>query len=99
MNLQAIDHVAVSVRDVARSAEWYIDVLGFDRQHDDVWGGMPVFVGKNDAAVALFPLRTGKDSKADGRSGSRVLHFAFRTTRSEFLAAQEELRTREIGFE
>src|SRR3982751_2108575 len=99
MNLQAIDHVALSVRDVERSAKWYVDVFGFDRQHADVWSGYPVFVGKNDAAVALFPIRSGKDSEANRPSGPRVLHFAFRTTGSQFLAAQEELRKREIRFE
>ena len=62
MNLQAIDHVALAVRDVEASAKWYCDVLGLERQHDDVWNGYPVFVGKNDAAIALFPVRDQKDS-------------------------------------
>jgi len=97
MNLDAIDHVALAVRDVERSAQWYVDVLGFDRQHDDVWGGYPVFVGKNDAAIALFPIRDKEGTKTP--SSVRVLHFAFRTTRKEFLAAQTELKQRGIDFE
>ena len=99
MDLQALDHVAISVRDMDRSAQWYVDVLGFERQHDDIWGGMPVFVGKNDAAVALFPIRAGKDSGSVPGGIPRVLHFAFRTGRTEFLSAQEELRKRGIEFE
>ncbi len=31
MELEGIDHVAMSVRDVERAAQWYIDVLGFER--------------------------------------------------------------------
>ncbi len=98
MQLQAIDHVALAVRDVERSAQWYVDVLGFERQHDDVWNGFPVFVGKNDAAIALFPLRDKEMSKSAG-TAVRVLHFAFRTDRANFLAAQQELKQRGINFE
>ena len=102
MNLDAIDHVALSVRDVERSAKWYIDVLGFERQHGDVWGNYPVFVGKNDAAIALFPIRD-KHSSATSSSSSpppvRVLHFAFRADRKAFVQAQTELKNRGIDFE
>ena len=111
MNLQAIDHVALSVRDVEASAKWYCDVLGFERQHDDVWNGYPVFVGKNDAAIALFPIRQKNDTESsppsDGAAAAtsssrppiRVLHFAFRASRSDFLTAQKELQQRGIEFE
>ena len=98
MNLQAIDHVALSVRDVERSAQWYIDLLGFERQHDNVWGNYPVFVGKNDAAMALFPIRKKEDS-ASTAAATRVLHFAFRTDRENFSRAQDELKKRAIAFE
>ena len=95
MNLQSLDHVAVSVRDVEVSARWYLDVLGFRRQHDEVWGGHPIFVGNDSAAVALFPVR------GNGKSASavRILHFAFRTDREGFVASQQELKNRGIDFE
>lgn len=103
MNLQAIDHVALSVRDVEASAKWYADVLGFERQHDDVWNSYPVFLGKNDAAIALFPIRSSPPSDgvaaAPSRPPIRVLHFAFRASRSDFLVAQKELKERGIESE
>ena len=34
MDLEGIDHVAMGVRDIERSAKWYIDVLGFERRYD-----------------------------------------------------------------
>jgi catechol 2,3-dioxygenase-like lactoylglutathione lyase family enzyme len=98
MNLHAIDHVALAVRDLEHSARWYIDVLGFERQHAHVWRDYPVFVGKNDAAIALFPLRKVRPGSFEA-SPVRVLHFAFRTGRPEFLAAQRELKQRGIRFE
>ncbi|MFL6515127.1 MAG: VOC family protein [Chthoniobacterales bacterium] len=97
MNLKALDHVAVAVGDVELSAHWYVEVLGLTRQHDDVWNGYPVFVGNGAAAVALFPIRG--NSASESSSGIRILHFAFGTTRSGFIAAQNELKERNIDFE
>jgi len=36
----------MSVRDVEAAANWYIDVLGFERRYEGMWDGIPVFVGK-----------------------------------------------------
>ena len=94
--LQGIDHVALSVRDLARSTQWYIDVLGFEHLYPGMWGGVPVFVGKNRSALALFPVR-GNDDATVG--GIRILHVAFGTTRDQFLAAQRHLTERGIAFE
>ena len=96
--IKALDHVALAVGDVKKSAEWYCDVLGFKRQHEGLWGGIPLFVGKGDAALALFPIR-GERSTSSPRGGARVLHFALRTDRKNFLAAQEELKHRRIEFD
>ena len=60
--IEALDHVALAVRDVERSAQWYADVLGFKRQHEGMWDGVPIFVGNGDAAIAIFPAR---EKKAD----------------------------------
>ena len=107
--LQGIDHVALAVRDVERSAQWYIDILGFARQHEGMWNGIPVFVGKDDAAVALFPVRdhekassakaAAAGSTSHSRDVARILHFALRADRKNFLAAQEELKRRGIRFD
>jgi catechol 2,3-dioxygenase-like lactoylglutathione lyase family enzyme len=109
MQLEGIDHIALSVRDVARSAQWYVEVLGFEPRHEGMWNGVPVFVGKGTTAIALFPLH---DRESEGRAPSRpeeqrgrhggrpsMLHFAMRTNRQNFAAAQEELRRRGIQFE
>lgn len=97
--INALDHVALAVRDVESSAQWYIDVLGFERQHDELWNGIPVFVGKGNAAVALFPARADETLPSSSRGGRRILHFAFRADRQNFLAAQDELKRRGIVFQ
>ena len=99
IELEGIDHVALSVRDVEQSARWYIEVLGFEHRWPGMWDGVPVFVGKGTTALALFPSR-GNVSDADtGRRGARMLHIAFRTTRAGFAMAQQDLQRRGIAFE
>jgi len=97
--IDALDHIALSVRDVERSARWYADVLGFKRQHEEMWDGVPIFVGNGDAAIALFPVRDKAGSTSHDRAAVRMLHFAFRANRENFLRAQDELKKRAIPFD
>jgi len=100
--LEGIDHVALAVPDIEQSAAWFIDVLGFERLYPGMWNGVPVFIGKGTTAIALFPRRTRGES-ASPRHGnvdeSDMLHLAMRADRENFLAAQEELKSRGITFE
>jgi catechol 2,3-dioxygenase-like lactoylglutathione lyase family enzyme len=92
-----IDHVAIAVRDVERSVDWYRDVLGLERRHPE-WGSMPAMVCAGETCVALFPV-AGQPSPAPGRDAIAMRHLAFRVDRAGFERAQEELRERGIGFE
>jgi len=98
MELEGIDHVAMSVRDVERAAQWYIDVLGFERRFDGMWDGVPVFIGKGTTALALFPVRERSGSSSTP-SDIRILHLAMRASRKNFIAAQEDLKRLGIKFE
>ena len=97
MELEGIDHVAMGVRDIERSAKWYIEVLGFERLHDGMWNGVPTFIGKGTTGIALFPA--SHEAKSSTHREIRMLHLAFRANRKNFLAAQEELKRRGIKFE
>jgi catechol 2,3-dioxygenase-like lactoylglutathione lyase family enzyme len=97
MQLERIDHVALGVRDVERSAKWYIKVLGFERLHEGMWNGVPTFIGKGNTGIALFPA--SHEPKPSTRREIRMLHLAFRANRENFLAAQRELEKRGIEFE
>jgi catechol 2,3-dioxygenase-like lactoylglutathione lyase family enzyme len=108
MELEGIDHVALSVRDVERSAQWYIAILGFEPRHAGMWDGVPTFIGKGQTAIALFPRRDSQPVRRAGkidppiariRPVANMLHLAFRADRKNFLAAQEELKRRGIRFE
>ena len=95
MDIEGIDHVAMSVRDVEKAADWYIDVLGFKRLHEGMWNGVPIFIGRGTTAIALFPAKSDEAA----RGGIRMLHLAFRANRKSFIAAQEELKARSVNFQ
>jgi catechol 2,3-dioxygenase-like lactoylglutathione lyase family enzyme len=97
MQLQGIDHVAMGVRDIERSMNWYTEVLGFERLHKGAWNGVPTFIGKGTTGIALFPA--SHEAKPSSHREIRMLHLAFRADRENFLAAQQELKKRGIKFE
>src|SRR6187455_2682828 len=99
IELEGIDHVALSVSDVERATQWYIDVLGFEPRYEGMWNGVPVFIGKGTTALALFPRRSNDESGPASRGGTGMLHLAFRASRAGFLHAQKELKERGIPFE
>ena len=99
MQLEGIDHVALGVRDVERSAKWYIEVLGFERFHEGAWNGVPTFIGRGNTGIALFPGSPDATSTPSTRGEIRMLHLGFRADRENFLAAQRELEKRGIKFE
>jgi catechol 2,3-dioxygenase len=96
--LEGLDHVALAVRDVERSAEWYVEVLGFERRFQGMWEGVPVFVARDKTALALFPAETDQENSARPRRRTGMLHLALRADRGNFAAAQRELTRRGIAF-
>lgn len=96
--LQGLDHVALAVQDVERSAAWYIEVLGFERRYEGMWGGVPLFIAKGKTALALFPAGKGDKYLPSGRLRGQFLHLALRADRQNFVAAQRALKRRGITF-
>jgi catechol 2,3-dioxygenase-like lactoylglutathione lyase family enzyme len=97
--VEGIDHIAIAVRDVERSAAWYQDVLGLERRYQDAWGGYPAMVGAGTTAVALFPVEGSPPKPTPGRDVLAMRHFAFRVDRANFESAKEELGRRGIAFQ
>jgi catechol 2,3-dioxygenase-like lactoylglutathione lyase family enzyme len=95
--LDGLDHIALGVRDVERSAKWYVEVLGFERRYEGMWEGVPVFVGKGKTALALFPRESDRAAGKPSGPGD-MLHFALRADRKNFLAAQQDLTSQRIAF-
>lgn len=96
--LEGIDHVALGVADIERTARWYIEVLGFEHRHKGMWDGVPIFIGKGTTAVALFPASDDARPPSSRADHIGMLHLAFRASRADFAAAQRELTARGIAF-
>ena len=95
---EGIDHVAILVRDVAASAEWYQDVLGLERRHQDVWGDFPAVVGVGGTSLALFPVAAADPKPRPDRDTIAMRHVAFRVTRRNVEGAKAHLTVRGIPF-
>jgi len=95
MELEALDHVGLTVADVPRSVRWYQEVLGLRRAHEEAWGDFPAVLEANGTGVALFP----RDAEDPARSPDPLRHVAFRTSRRGLDAAKAELRARGVAFE
>ena len=91
MRVEGIDHVALTVRDVARSVGWYQAVLGLERRHADVWGDFPAVVGAGTTSLALFPAPVPEPGPPPGREVLSIRHVAFRVDRATFDRARGEL--------
>jgi len=98
-NLEGIDHVALAVRDVARSVAWYQRVLGLERRYQEAWGDMPAVVGIGTTSLALFPVGTGSPGAPPDRETLAMRHLAFRASGADFAAARKSLEAGGIAFE
>ena len=90
--VQHIDHVAINVRDIDASIEWYTATLGLE--HRPMWEGEPQLLYAGETAIALFSVE-GKGKGMPAKKKARrlvVQHFAFRTDGINFDRAREEFR-------
>lgn len=99
IGLEGLDHVALLVRDQARSIAWYRDILGLEQIYEAEWGGVPaVLVAPGTrTGVALF---AAENPQAGGvPSGAiAVAHVAFRIDGRGFEGAQAALADRGVPF-
>ena len=96
LRVEGLDHVALTVRDIARSVAWYQDVLGLERRYEEVWGDFPAVVGAGTTALALFPTSVAEPAPPPGREVLSVRHIAFRVDRATFDRARGHLEARGI---
>jgi len=89
--LEGLDHVALTVRDVARSVAWYQSVLGLERRSADVWGDHPAVLGVGTTSLALFQSPVPDPAPPPGRGVLAIRHVAFRVDRAAFEQARTEL--------
>jgi catechol 2,3-dioxygenase-like lactoylglutathione lyase family enzyme len=86
---EGLDHVAITVSDLGRSAAFYAAVLGLERKYEE--GHVPTFMLAGGTGLALFPAGSHPGDGGEGRPDVRVMHVAFRVGRAQFDRARAEL--------
>ncbi len=99
LNLEGIDHIALSVKDVRRSVEWYQKTLGLQRHYEETWGDFPAVIGLGSTSLALFPAGEDAAGSTFERSLIGMRHIAFRAGRSAFEDAQTQLTSEGLEFQ
>jgi catechol-2,3-dioxygenase len=86
--LLALDHVALHVADLDKSAKWYEARFGFQVLHR--WNGV-YMIGKDNIKIGLF--LTDKLAPVDDPDHKKIIeHFAFSVDGDKFQATIDKLR-------
>jgi catechol-2,3-dioxygenase len=90
MTINRLNHAVLYVRDVARSVEFYTDVLGFEpiSDYDGLAGAAFLRAGgsTNDHDLGLFQLGEGAGSSTAGRTTVGLYHLAWEVDTLQDLA-------------
>ncbi|MDW7693123.1 VOC family protein [Flammeovirgaceae bacterium SG7u.111] len=98
IQLDYLDHIAIRVKDIHRSADWYEKVLGLERYEKEEWGGMPIMMFAGKSGIALFPTKTVEPKKIPEGDFYQTSHFAFNVQRSKFEEAKQHLNDNGVTF-
>jgi catechol-2,3-dioxygenase len=93
-----LDHVAIRVKDLNVSAEWYQKVLGLKKYQLPEWGEFPIFLLSGKSGIALFPANlTHNPLDLDSKS-VKIDHFAFNVTTENFEKAKKRYAELNLEF-
>ncbi len=96
--LNYLDHIAIRVKDMQTSIDWYERIIGLEKHQYEEWGEYPIFMMSGKAGVAIFPanLKNGEFIKAS--PSTFIDHFAFNVSNADFKKAQEYFNAIEERF-
>ncbi|KZS41098.1 glyoxalase [Aquimarina aggregata] len=96
--IEFLDHVAIRVKDLKISSEWYQKVLGLKKYQLPEWGEFPLFLLSGKTGIALFPANLN-DPKLDFNSRNiKIDHFAFNVTNENFEKAKKRYTALNLDF-
>lgn len=97
IHIDFLDHVAIRVKDMSVSTQWYEKVLGLKKYQLPEWGAVPIFLLSGKSGIALFPANTDDIAMDASSKNVKIDHFAFNVNRENFKKALA--RYAELGLE
>ena len=97
--LKYLDHIAIRVRDLEKSAKWYEEVLGLKRIKPKEWGDFPIMMSAGNSGIALFSSKTDNPKNIPEGDYIAAFHFAFRVSNEDFEKVQKHLDVNKIEYE
>ncbi len=96
--LEFLDHVAIRVKDLEVSAEWYREILGLKRYQLPEWGAFPIFMLSGKTGIALFPANTTHPPLPAFSRNVKIDHFAFNVNQASFELAKKRFTELQLDF-
>lgn len=97
--LNFLDHVAIRVKDLELSVNWYQNVLGLRKYKLEKWGEFPIFMLLGKFGVALFPSHLDDDPLNLKSNNVKIDHFAFNVNHADFKKAKQKYTELGLDFE
>lgn len=94
-----LDHVAIRVKDMEVSINWYEEVLGLKKYKLPEWGAFPVFMLSGKTGVAIFPANTDHPEIPVASKNVKIDHFAFNVNRENYDLAKKHFDQLGINYE
>ena len=98
ITLEFLDHVAIRVHDLNKSAEWYQNVLGLKKYQLPEWGEFPIFLLSGKSGIALFPANLEDKQLELNSKNVKIDHFAFNVTNENFEKAKKKYTDLNLEF-
>ncbi len=97
--IRFLDHVAIRVRDIETSANWYEKILGLKRMNIREWGDFPVLMSCGKTGIAIFPANLSDPKNNLQSKNTGISHFAFNLSYEDFNKAKENYKELALEFE
>ena len=94
-----LDHVAIRVKDIDVSVDWYDKVLGLKKYQLEKWGAFPIFMLSGKSGIAIFPANLDDNSLDPHSRNVKIDHFAFNVSNEDFEKAKKKLNRLDIPFQ